>query len=177
MSNPDEQFDGQNSQFGGQPPSGPTGNIPPHAAPPPYGQQPTPPYGQQPEPYGQQPGAYGQAGPYGQSSPYGQTGQFGQPPTYGQPAPWGQPMGPPPPNYLVYAILTTLFCCMPLGIVSIVFAAQVGSKWAMGDYAGAHHASNQAKTFARWSAISTGIFLGLYLLLVLVGGGLGMLEG
>jgi hypothetical protein len=27
------------------------------------------------------------------------------------------------PNHLVWAILATLFCCLPLGIVSIVYAA------------------------------------------------------
>ena len=37
------------------------------------------------------------------------------------------------PNYLVQAILTTLFCCLPLGIVSIVFATQVNSKLSVGD--------------------------------------------
>src|SRR5262245_2690227 len=49
------------------------------------------------------------------------------------------------PNYLVQSILVTLFCCLPLGIVSIVFAAQVNSKVAAGDYAGAQKASDQAK--------------------------------
>ena len=31
-----------------------------------------------------------------------------------------QPVGPPPDNNLVWAILVTVFCCLPLGIVSIV---------------------------------------------------------
>ncbi len=55
---------------------------------------------------------------------------------------WTPP--PPPsaapvniPNYLVFAILTTVFCCLPAGVVSIVYAAQVNSKVAMGDIAGA----------------------------------------
>ena len=26
------------------------------------------------------------------------------------------------PNHMVWAILTTLFCCLPLGVVSIVYA-------------------------------------------------------
>ncbi len=43
----------------------------------------------------------------------------------------------PPPNYLVFAILATIFCCQILGIVSIVFAAQVNSKWNAGDIQGA----------------------------------------
>lgn len=52
------------------------------------------------------------------------------------------------PNHLVKAILVTLFCCLPLGIVSIVFAAQVDGKVASGDVAGAQNASNQANLFA-----------------------------
>ena len=54
----------------------------------------------------------------------------------------------PPPNYLVFAILVTIFCCQILGIVSIVFAAQVNSKWNAGDYEGALNASKNAKLWA-----------------------------
>ena len=63
---------------------------------------------------------------------------------------------PPPPNYLVFAILTTIFCCQILGIVSIVFAAQVNSKWASGDFDGALNASKNAKLWA-WIAFGCGI--------------------
>lgn len=62
--------------------------------------------------------------------------------------------GAPPPNYLVWAILSTVLCCLPLGVASIVFAAQVNSKWAMGDVAGARTSSDKAKKFAIWSAIA-----------------------
>ena len=62
-------------------------------------------------------------------------------------------MGEPPQNYLVWAILSTVLCCLPLGIVSIVFAAQVNSKWAVGDAAGARDSSEKAKKFAIWSAV------------------------
>ena len=62
--------------------------------------------------------------------------------------------GAPPPNYLVWAILSTVLCCLPLGVASIVFAAQVNSKWAMGDVAGAQLSSSKAKKFAIWSAIA-----------------------
>ncbi|MBO2450975.1 CD225/dispanin family protein [Actinomadura barringtoniae] len=65
---------------------------------------------------------------------------------------YGPPQGPPPPNHLVWAILSTIFCCLPLGVVAIVFAAQVNSKAAAGDYAGAQSASNSAKT---WAMVST----------------------
>jgi len=54
----------------------------------------------------------------------------------------------PPPNYLVFAIIVTIFCCQILGIVSIVFAAQVNSKWNAGDFEGALDASKNAKLWA-----------------------------
>ncbi|MCW2757052.1 MAG: Interferon-induced transrane protein, partial [Nocardioidaceae bacterium] len=73
---------------------------------------------------------------------------------YGAPAYGGVPGGTPPPNYLVWSILSTLFCCLPLGVASIVFAAQVNSKWAMGDAAGAMDSSAKARKFAIWAAIA-----------------------
>jgi hypothetical protein len=62
------------------------------------------------------------------------------------------------PNYLVQAILTTIFCCTPFGIVAIIFAAQVNGKLAMGDYAGAVQTSKQAKM---WCWVAFGVQLAL----------------
>ena len=45
------------------------------------------------------------------------------------------------------AILVTLFCCLPFGVVSIVYAAQVDSKFSAGDYPGAQQASNTARNW------------------------------
>lgn len=50
-------------------------------------------------------------------------------------------------NYLVPAILATIFCCLPVGVVSIIFAAQVNGKIAAGDTAGAIESSKKAKMF------------------------------
>jgi uncharacterized protein YqhQ len=50
-------------------------------------------------------------------------------------------------NYLIPAILSTIFCCLPLGVVSIIFATQVNSKVASGDIPGAIEASKKAKMF------------------------------
>lgn len=80
------------------------------------------------------------------------------PPAYG--APVGQPAGTPPPNYLVWSILSTIFCCLPFGIASIVFAAQVNGKWAAGDVNGALESSKKAKLFAIIAAVA-GIVVGL----------------
>ncbi len=64
----------------------------------------------------------------------------------------------PVPNYLAPAILTTLFCCLPFGIVSIVYAAQVNGKLVAGDRAGALQSSQNAKTWA-WLSFGFGILL------------------
>ncbi len=79
----------------------------------------------------------------------------------------------PPPNYLVFSILTTIFCCQILGIVSIVFAAQVNSKWASGDFEGALNASKNAKLWA-WIAFGCGIATAVILTLLSI---LGVIAG
>jgi hypothetical protein len=71
-----------------------------------------------------------------------------------------RPRGAPPPNYLVPSILATLCCCLPAGVAAIVFAAQVNSKWAAGDYAGARRASENAKQWA-WISFGLGIVGGV----------------
>ncbi|MGE0018028.1 MAG: CD225/dispanin family protein [Draconibacterium sp.] len=79
----------------------------------------------------------------------------------------------PPPNYLVFAILTTIFCCQILGIVSIVFAAQVNSRWNSGDIAGANDASRNAKLWA-WIAFGSGLLIAVVATLLAV---LGVFAG
>src|SRR5882672_5494478 len=51
------------------------------------------------------------------------------------------------PNYLIPAIIS-VFCCWPLAIVAIIFAAQVNGKVAAGDIQGAMEASKKAKLFS-----------------------------
>lgn len=55
------------------------------------------------------------------------------------------------PNYLVPSIAVTLCCCFPVGIVAVIYSAQVNSKLAAGDVAGAQAASKSAKT---WTIIA-----------------------
>ena len=69
---------------------------------------------------------------------------------------WTPPASSTPtniPNYMVPAILSAI-CCFPLGIIGVVFAAQVNSKVQAGDIQGAMDASKKAKMFSY-------IFLGL----------------
>jgi len=78
------------------------------------------------------------------------------------------------PNYLVPAIIS-LFCCLPLGIVGVIFAAQVNGKVAAGDTAGALDSAKKAKLFS-FIAIGLGI-LGIVcyvLFVVIMGVGMGL---
>jgi hypothetical protein len=83
----------------------------------------------------------------------------------------------PPKNWLVESILVTIFCCLPFGIVGIVKAAEVNSKVAARDYAGAQESSQAA---GKWTKI--GFFIGLagvviYGLMMVLGVGAAMMQG
>ena len=52
------------------------------------------------------------------------------------------------PNNLVIAIISTICCCMPLGVAAIVFAAQVDGLAARGETAKAQDYANKAKLCA-----------------------------
>ncbi|HEY6232081.1 MAG TPA: CD225/dispanin family protein [Pyrinomonadaceae bacterium] len=79
------------------------------------------------------------------------------------------------PNYLVPAILS-LFCCWPLAIVAIIFAAQVNGKVAAGDIAGAMDSSKKAKMFS-FISIGLGLVLILcYIIFIVFLGGLSAIS-
>lgn len=126
-------------QLVAQPPAPP---VPPAAPAPPagYAQPPAPPA--PPAGYAQPPAP--PAAPAGYAQP-------------GYQQPYAQPQ-PQVKSNMVLAILATVLCCIPLGIVAIVNAAQVSSKLAAGDVAGAQKASKNAAMWS-WIAIGAG-FLG-----------------
>lgn len=59
---------------------------------------------------------------------------------------------PRPSSYLALAIVSTILCCLPTGIVSIIYATKVNSAYEDGRY-DANRASKNAKT---WGLISIG---------------------
>ncbi len=68
------------------------------------------------------------------------------------------PGGAPPENYLVWSILATIFCCIPLGIVAIIKSTKVNELWNLGDQMGALKASADAKKWTIYAAIIGPIF-------------------
>jgi hypothetical protein len=59
-----------------------------------------------------------------------------------------------PDNLLVWSILATVLCCLPTGIVAIIYSNKVNNLWDTRDYAGAQEAANTAKT---WCFVSLGL--------------------
>ena len=76
-------------------------------------------------------------------------------------------------NYLVQAILVTIFCCLPLGVVAIVYAAQVDGKLAARDYVGARSDSETARKWCWAAFLCSAIPVAIWLVLV----GIGLLAG
>ncbi|MGI8686553.1 MAG: CD225/dispanin family protein [Acidimicrobiales bacterium] len=72
------------------------------------------------------------------------------------------------PNYLVQAILATVFCCLPAGIVGIINASQASSKEAAGDHAGALLAAKRARQWC-WIAV-VGIAIAAYAVFTVAAG-------
>ncbi len=68
---------------------------------------------------------------------------------------------PKPGAYLAWSIVVTLLCCIPFGIVAIVYSTKVNSRYAAGDYAGAEKASERTQLWII-AAIVGGILLGIF---------------
>lgn len=79
--------------------------------------------------------------------------QVNQQPQYAQPQ---APAEPCPPTNLVWAIISTVLCCIPTGIVAIIYALKVTNKYREGDIEGAKRASETGA----WWCIAT-IILGI----------------
>ncbi len=111
------------------------------------------------------------------SGPYGPPPGSGayEPPPYGhgqgQPFGYGPPPTQPPDNYLVWSILCTVLCCLPLGIVAIINSSKVNGLWAAGQYGEAQKASENAKKFAMWGAIA-GVVAGVIYFIIAMSTGM-----
>jgi hypothetical protein len=74
----------------------------------------------------------------------------------------------PPDNNLVWAIVSTVLCCWPLGVVSIIKSAKVNTLWAQGDYEGAQKSADDAKKWAIYSGIGAAVFSVIIIIIAIV---------
>jgi hypothetical protein len=72
-------------------------------------------------------------------------------------------------NHLALAIVVTVLCCLPFGIVGIVHAAQVNGKAQAGDIAGAEEYARKAKYWSLWGLALGLVAYGGYVLIMLAG--------
>lgn len=121
-----------------------------------------------------------QENPYGYNAASEQSNRFGNTFNSGNdrfnnagtppPPPGGMHQRPyKPDNYLILSILCTLFCCLPLGIVSIVYSSKVDNLYYNQDYAGAERASRQARNWCIASVVVNVVAVALYFILFFVG--------
>ncbi len=103
----------------------------------------------------------------GYQNPYG----------YQQPNQYQAPPFPKPSNNLVWGILTTILCCLPLGIVSIVFASRVDGLWFSGRYQEAKDSSRKAATWAIVAAASSLLGVIIYIVVVIIAAAAGIGSG
>ena len=75
---------------------------------------------------------------------------------------------PPIPNYLVWSILVTLFCCVPFGIVGIVYSVMADNAKQYGDFARAIECAKKAKLWLLIGFIPMVIFYAIYLVIIVV---------
>ena len=71
--------------------------------------------------------------------------------------------------YLIFAIITTVLCCLPLGIPAIVYASRIDSALKLGDYYGAQDAAKKAKLFCILSAAISVVVVLLYFFIFFIG--------
>ena len=79
-----------------------------------------------------------------------------------------------PDNNMALAVITTVCCCLPLGIVAIIKANSVDSLYMMKQYSAAINAANEAK---KWSIIGIILSVAFWLFYILFWGGLAMFCG
>ena len=91
--------------------------------------------------------------------------------------PNNQQMPPQPDNYLVWAILVTVLCCLPFGVASIIYSVKVGSLYAQGYYNGAVDASQKAKKFAMIGGIGGLVFIIVYVIFMIIAGAGAAMSG
>ena len=74
-----------------------------------------------------------------------------------------------PDNNLVWAILCTLFCCLPLGIVAIINSAKVDDLYRSGDYVGAQEAADKSKKYVQYGLVFGIVVLVFYFIIAVIG--------
>lgn len=77
--------------------------------------------------------------------------------------------GEKPATYLVLSIIVTILCCLPFGIIGIIYASKVDSCWNAGNFDEARENSRKAKTWALVGLVLGFVTYLIYILLIFLG--------
>lgn len=99
--------------------------------------------------------------------------EYQQTPPPFTPPPYEYDIPARPKSWLLESILVTILCCMPFGIVGIVYAIRVNSLYDQTDYEEAKRVSDNAK---RWTTIGFIIGIIAFLIGVILMFSMGMLR-
>lgn len=92
--------------------------------------------------------------------------QYGSPGQGDHRQPGGGINGTP---YMIFAVITTMLCCLPLGIAAIVYASRINTLQRNGDYAGAQDAAKKARLFSVIGTVSGVIVTIMYIVGFMIG--------
>ena len=74
-----------------------------------------------------------------------------------------------PDSHMFLAILSTLFCCFPLGMYAIILASKVDGLYLMGEYEEARMKANDAEEWAAIGMVCAIIGWLIYVILIVAG--------
>lgn len=74
-----------------------------------------------------------------------------------------------PGSHLVLSIIVTICCCIPFGIVAILYGSKVEGAWAGGRYEEAVRCSRLAKRWAIWGMVINIVVWVAYIVLLICG--------
>lgn len=77
---------------------------------------------------------------------------------------------PMPQQYIALSIITLVCCCVPLGIIALIYGNKVSTSWKMGDYEDAEKNSKIAKWCSVGGMIGGFVIIALYISLLIVSG-------
>lgn len=81
-----------------------------------------------------------------------------------------QPPYEKPSSHMTLGILSTIFCCLAFGIVSIVYASKVDGCWARGEYDEAYDNSRKANNWGIAAIVCGLVFSVGYFILMMAAG-------
>lgn len=74
-----------------------------------------------------------------------------------------------PNNWLWQSIVATIFCCLPFGIVGIVYAAKVDSLYFNGKYEESERFARKAKTWTLTAVVLGLVYLIIWMVMLFTG--------